>query len=204
MKPQKLMETIHVVEDYGNRNEFVNSLRKGFANLVRLGFRKFFHRNHLRFSKKFAKSFPMDVKALRNQLEMVAASLAAIAKSLDDGDHTVSEETQKTLDRRICLVCGESLGDGKSIRGNHPKCYHRIMRRIALGEITDAIAVASGLLGPHGSSGRPRNDDIESRIAAAAAIVEKSRAEFRSKNVAGQDTPSTEGRAAKAPKKKTD
>lgn len=66
------------------------------------------------------------------------------------------QQAKRRAEKDLCTYCGDPVKPGEEAhRGAHGRCYKRIKREIAAGEITDNQAVNRGYYLPGSRGGRP-------------------------------------------------
>jgi hypothetical protein len=96
----------------------------------------------------------MDNETLIAEIESVVAKLEAMKQGLLKTQPVFPSWAEELVNSRICLLCRESIGEERSVRGNHARHAKAVMRAIERGEITEVEAVETGKLAPKSTSGR--------------------------------------------------
>lgn len=75
------------------------------------------------------------------------------------------ERLAKCASERLCTACMEPLGDGKAIRGMHPKCEQATMRAIQQGKTTEKERVSEGKMLERAKPGRKPTNAVTCDVA---------------------------------------
>jgi hypothetical protein len=90
------------------------------------------------------------------RLEVIEKQVRAIREAIGREEPVFPTEAEKKYAKRICLDCGKPIEEGRrNLRGLHEYCYKRVLRMIETDQLTEAAAIASGLIVPRQPGGRP-------------------------------------------------
>lgn len=109
---------------------------------------------------------------LVEQLVTLLRRATAIAEKLQgdapQGDASIAADVAEKIAKRICLVCGATIPEGKQYRrGLDARHYQRAMRNIQIGKYTEADLMEKGALGPRGVGGPKTESTVLDDLARA-------------------------------------
>lgn len=95
--------------------------------------------------------------ALKSIIEQLSNLLSDI--SYQSGDTPEAKEAKVKAEKGICCYCGDKHDDTEVFRGDHERCYKKVMRAIAQKVVTEEQAISRGWILPRDPGGRKRDAD---------------------------------------------
>ena len=96
---------------------------------------------------------------LTERIDRIINELVAIKEELESKSPKLPKASAELLKRGICLGCREKIGDERSIRGCHEKCYRKAMRSTRQTGVSEVTLIREGLLAPREAPGRKVQTD---------------------------------------------
>lgn len=116
----------------------------------------------------------MDHQDISNRIDAIVLQLTALKAALCVDEPAFPQWAQDLVDQRICLVCKKKIAvNDTPNRGNHERHYRKVKRAIDRGELTEAEAIAKGILAPAKSAGRPRKSLVDEISKSAVVDAEQ-------------------------------
>jgi hypothetical protein len=98
----------------------------------------------------------MSRQEILERLDAIEKHVRAIREAMSREEPVFPKEAEKKYAKRLCLDCGKPIEEGRrNLRGLHEYCYKRVLRMIETDQLSEAEAIASGLIAPRQSGGRP-------------------------------------------------
>lgn len=120
--------------------------------------------------------------SLADRLAAIINQLQAVHAEMVEPLPRLPLEAEKRLAAGVCLLCNKRIAKTETpLRGTHEKCYRRIKRRIANGELTDSDAVRSGIWAAKTEAGRKPKDSLDKLIDTVAETVQRDNERARAK-----------------------
>ncbi len=116
-------------------------------------------------------------RKIATSLKSVIEQLSYLLEDLSfQSDNTPeAKEAKVKAEKGICCYCGELHDDTEVFRGDHERCYKKVMRAIAQKVVSEEQAISRGWILPRDGGGRKRNADDPIAKAISAKSVKPKR-----------------------------
>lgn len=102
----------------------------------------------------------IQIRDLKDHIKTIERHLDSIKALVSDETTEDEEEAIRRVEDGCCVYCGEEVLKGETVfRGAHQRCYKRVRRVIASGEITEDQAISRGWLLVTGKAGRKLDEN---------------------------------------------